>query len=469
MTGGSSADSYDPNLLNSLPSVVGGLNIYEPLVKEDPQVRPVNVLAEEFTPNKDATVWTIRLRKGVTFHSGKDLTADDLIYSINRILNPKSPGEAATVLTGLKASGMKKLDNLTVSVPFDRPYATFPGALTTNLTIYVLPTGFDPKTPVGTGPFKFESFTPGQQSVLVRNANYWHQPLPYADKVVVTDYSDETSQVNAVLSGAEDAVSALSQESIGTLTGSGKKVLINPGGGFNPITMRVDVAPFNDVRVRQALRLAVNREEMLRLVFGGHGTIGNDIFSIWDPDYDRTIAQRRYDPEQAKSLLKAAGHQNLSVTLTTADIAQGVNNMAVAYAQQAAAAGINIHVNQLTTTAFYGPNYLKWPFAVDQWSYSPYLSQVAVETLPAASYNETHFNNARYNSLYSQALATLDASLRTEIVHEMQMIDYNEGGLIIPFFPPVIDGYGANVEGAVLSKTGFPFDDCDIKPYWLSG
>jgi peptide/nickel transport system substrate-binding protein len=234
---------------------------------------------------------------------------------------------------------------------------------------------------------------------------------------------------------------------LGTVTGSGKKAVISPGGGWNPFTMRVDQAPFNDVRVRQAFRLAVDRPKMLQTVFGGHGTVGNDIFAIWAPEYDHSIPQRAYDPEQAKSLLKQAGHENLSIQLVTGDIAQGVVNMAQVYAQQAAAAGINAKLRQITVTEFYGPNYLKWVFAQDYWYYSSYFPQVNQATLPASPFNETHFNNAKYKNLYAQGLATLDVSKRTEIAHEMQMIDYNEGGYIIPFFPSVIDGYAANVNG----------------------
>jgi peptide/nickel transport system substrate-binding protein len=212
----------------------------------------------------------------------------------------------------------------------------------------------------------------------------------------------------------------------------------------------------------------VDREKMLQTVFGGHGTLGNDIFAIWDPQYDHGIPQRTYDPEQAKSLLKAAGHENLSIQQDTGDIAQGVINMAEVYAQQAAAAGINAKLRQVTVTDFYGPNYLKWVFAQDYWYYNFYLPQVSLATLPTAPFNETHFNNPAYIKLYQEAIATIDPVKRQELAHEMQRIDYTEGGLIIPFFPPVIDGYGANVQGLVPSKGGLSLNAYDFKRLWLS-
>ncbi len=468
LTGGSSSDTADPNTIVNNTDYARAALLYEALVWTNSQAQQYNRLAEEMTPNKDATVWTIRLRSGVTFHNGQDVTADDLIFSINRVINPKSPGEAANALSGINAAGIKKVDNLTITVPFHKPYSTFPESLANNITVYVLPVGFDPKHPIGTGPFKMSQFTPGQQTVLTRFENYWNAPLPYLNEIIMTDYSDETSQVNALLSGQVDVVNLLSQDTIGTVTGSGKKVVISNGGGWNPFTMRVDQPPFNDVRVRQAFRLAVDREAMLKTVFGGHGTLGNDIFGIWAPEYDHSIPQRQYDPEQAKSLLKAAGHDSLSVTLVTGDIAQGVINMAQVYAQQSAPAGINAKLDQVTVTDFYGPNYLKWTFAQDYWYYSPYFPQVNQATLPGAPFNETHFADPKYINLYDQAQATLDVNMRTEIAHEMQMIDYNEGGYIIPFFPAVIDGYAPNVNGILQSKTGSSFNNWDFEHIWLS-
>jgi peptide/nickel transport system substrate-binding protein len=468
LTGGSSSDTLDPNSPVNNTDYARVANLYDALVWQDAQARPYLRVAEEMTPNKDATVWTIRLRKGVLFHDGREATADDLIFSIKRVVNPKAPGEAANTLRGIETAGMRKLDRYTVAVPFSRPYSIFFEALANNITVYLLPVGFDPKKPIGTGPFKYVSFTPGQRSVFARWEHYWDQPLPYADQLVMVDYSDSSSQVNALLSGEVNLINLLSQDVIGTVTGGGKKVVVSDGGGWNPFTMRVDSPPFNDVRVRQAFRLMVDRPKMLDIVFGGHGTIGNDIFGIWDPAYDHAIPQRVQDIEQAKHLLKAAGREGLTVELVTSDIAQGVVNMAQVFAQDAAQAGVKVNLRQVTVTDFYGPNYLKWVFAQDYWYYQPYLPQVQQATLPTAPFNECHFDNPRYNALFQEALATVDVAKRSEIAHEMQMIDWTQGGYIIPFFPPVIDGYAPTVNGIVRSKTGSSFNDWDFRSLWLA-
>ena len=160
-----------------------------------------------------------------------------------------------------------------------------------------------------------------------------------------------------------------------------------------------------------------------------------------------------------------------SSTLTetpAADIAQGTVLAAQVFAQQASAAGVSVSVDDVTVNEFYGTNYLKWPFAQDYWFYNFYLPQVSLATLPSAPFNETHWKNPRYNSLYAQATATTDASLSTELAHEMQLIEYNEGGYIIPFFPPVIDGFATNVGGLAPSKIGLSLNAYDFKGVWLS-
>ncbi len=468
MTGGSSSDTLDCNKMVNNTDYARVACLFDALAWINADGKPELRVAEEITPNNDATEWTVRLRKGVIFHDGREATADDLLFSFQRVADPKNPGEAANSLKGIKLNEMKKLDKYTIRVPFAAPYSTFFESQANTISVYLLPVGFNPSKPIGSGPFKLVSFTPGQQSVMAAHKQYWNQPLPYLDQLIITDFSDETSQVNALLSGQVQAVNLLSQDTIGTVTGSGKKLVISPGGGWNPFTMRVDMAPFTDVRVRQAFRLMVDREKMNRLVFGGHGTLGNDVFAIWSDDYDHSLPQRQQDIAQAKSLLKQAGHENMTIQLVTADIAQGVVNMAQLFAQDAAKAGVTVNLRKITVTEFYGPNYLKWQFAQDYWYYQPYLPQVQQATLPTSPFNECHFDDPQYIKLYNQGLATLEVAKRTEIAHEMQMIDYNRGGYIIPLFVPLFEGYATNVQGAVPSRTGGSFNLADFEHMWLS-
>jgi len=469
LSGGTSSDSLNPlATVNGLDNA-RAQQLFDPLLTLDADVRPVLALAESVEPNKDATLWRLRVRKGVTFHNGKPLTADDVIFTFRLALNPKSPLPPANVLAPVDVANLKKLDTYTVEIPCSSPFATLPENIAgIYYTFGVVPVGFDVKHPVGTGAFKFKSFTPGVQSVFVRNPDYWMDGLPYFDSITLSDYSDETAQINALASGQADVVDLLATAGARTVIANGNHVVFSPGGGWTPFTMRVDQVPFRDVRVRQAMRYIVDRKQMLNLVFGGHGTLGNDVFSIWDPAYDHSLPQRESDPALARHLLHQAGYDNnLTLTLVTAPIAQGTVSAAQVFAQQARAAGVTVNLQQTTVTDFYGSNYLSWTFAQDFWYYSPYFAQVAQATLHKSPFNETHFDNPRYQQLYREGLATLDTTKRSEIAHEMQMIDYSEGGYIIPYFPPVIDGYSSRVKGVIHSKTGLPFNKYNLKALWF--
>jgi peptide/nickel transport system substrate-binding protein len=471
ITGGGTSETLNPLQAGALlpTSFAEDFQLFDSLATIDASGKTVLQLAEEMQPNHDATVWTIRLRSGLEFHNGKSVTADDVIYTLKTILSPKKPSAGATGISLVDYNQIRKVDKLTVRVGCKSPFSGFLPAVSTAAVYSIVPVGFDPKTPVGTGPFKYQSFTPGQQATLVRNPNYWMSGLPYADGVEFTDFNDETSQVNALLGGTINMAPSLSAASLARLKSTpGVGTTVSDGGLWAPLFMRTDLAPFSDPRVRRALRLLVDRQAMLGVVFSGHGTIGNDLFSYFDPVYDHSLPQIAHDPEQAKALLKQAGHgSGLNITMTVSDVAQGVVNMAQIYAQQASQVGVKVTVNNVPPDTLFGPNYLKWPFSTDFWPYFPYSFQVAVSMIPTANFNETHFDNRHYNQLFKKLQMTTDLAGQRAIVADMQKIEHQDTGYIIPFFSPTIDAYSSSVHGVIPSRTGFSFNQYDLKQMWL--
>ncbi len=466
-SGGSSSDTLNPLSQISTLGSCYAQQLFDGLVTYDADAQLQLALASEVTPNSDATVWTIRLKPGVTFHDGRDLTADDVIYTLQEITNPKNPQPAAALLTTLVRSSLTKLDRLTVRARFSAPNSAFAECLCNYMGIPVIPVDFDPRKPVGTGPFTYDSFTPGIQATFVRNDNYWQHRLPYVDKLLISDVSDETTQVNGLISGQYHIVDNLSAASINAVESGGASVLISEGASWNPFTMRVDRAPFSDVRVRQAFRLLVDRTQLRNLVFDGHGLIGNDLYAPFDPVYDHQLPQRHQDIPQARHLLKQAGYDDLTVTLVTSDFAQGVVQEATVLAQQATAAGVTVKVANVPTSTFFGPNYLQWVFAQDLWFYNPYFLQVVYSDLPTASFNEPHYRNKAYYTLYYKAMATTHAHTRKELAYEMQRMYWDDSGYIIPVFSPNFDGYTKEVHGLTKSRIGFPFNIYSLKSLWL--
>jgi peptide/nickel transport system substrate-binding protein len=318
----------------------------------------------------------------------------------------------------------------------------------------IVPVGYTRAgTQIGTGPYKVQSFTAGQQSVHVRNPNYWRSGQPYFDQVTVIDFPDPSAQVNALLSGQLDAITDIPFAQISVVKAHNNlAVLESQGGGWLPLCMAIDMEPFTDVRVRQAFRLIANRDQILQQVLSGHGRIANDLYSPFDPAYDSSQPQRHQDIPKAMSLLKAAGKEHLVVDLHTTDGAAGMVDVAKVFSNQAKAAGVT--VNLKIDPNYYGDQYLKLPFSVDFWGTRNYLSQVANGSLPTAPYNECHWppKDSNYLSLYQQALAEVDAGKRRDIIHQMQKLEYEQGGYIIPFFNNLVDAYSTKVQGFKPSK-----------------
>jgi peptide/nickel transport system substrate-binding protein len=272
MSGGSSSDTLDPHQGLTYLDTGRFEALYQPQVKLRSTAAIEYVLAEPITPHHGLlSEWIIKIRPGVTFHSGKDLTADDVVYTIQRIISKGFSGAHFFGPTDLK--NVKALDKLTVQVPMASPFGSFVDQLAGGwYYLYVVPSGFDRKQPDGTGPFAFQSFTPGQRSVFVRNKNHWKHGLPYADALTIIDFSDNAAGQDALVTGSIQAAGQLDPPQILALrSASGVRPVASRTGQFKPFTMRVDQPPFSDVNVRQALRPLVDRQQLINSALDGFG------------------------------------------------------------------------------------------------------------------------------------------------------------------------------------------------------
>jgi peptide/nickel transport system substrate-binding protein len=463
-TGGGAKDTIDAHLPTADPDIMRCWNLYEPLAVRPPSFGPLEMMVAESleAEHGKADSWIVKIRPGIEFHNGKTVTADDVIFSLQRIIDPKDPKVGAASIGYVDINNVKKVSSSEVRIPLKISNATFPDDIGQYFNA-IVPVGYDPSKPVGTGAFMYESFTPGQQSVFKKFPNYWQTGKPYVDSLTIIDFTDDTARVNALLGGQVLAIDNLPTGQIAQVKGTqGLTVLISQTGEWQPFTMRVDQAPFSDVRVRQAFRLIVNRPQMVEQVLSGQGRIANDMYAPFDPAYDSSLPQRVQDIEQAKSLLKQAGHSGLTVQLTTAPVFQGIVQAAEVFAQQATAAGVTVKLQKLDSGTFYGPNYLKWTFAQDFWATREYLPQVAQGSLPNSPFNECHWADPTFIKYINEARGTLDQTKRDEILRQAETIEYNSGGYIIPYFSNQIDAYSSKLTGFVEAKSGFPLGN-----YWF--
>jgi peptide/nickel transport system substrate-binding protein len=449
-TGGSGKDTIDPHAPVTNPDIARVSNLYEPLLFWDNDYKLQPALAESVEPSADATKWTVRLRQGVTFHNGKDVTPEDVLFTLGRVADPKKPTSAGGTLSKiLDLKQCKAVDKSTVQLVLNQPYAII-DFLLAEYTLGIIPTDFDISKPVGTGAFSYESFQPGKSSTFKRYADYWGDKA-FVDELQIQDFASDQAKVNALLAGQVQTIDNLPTNLISSIKKQGGNSLVSNTGAWVPFTMRVDQAPFSDNKVRQALRLVVDRQQMIDQALNGYGSLGNDLYAPFDPAYAKDLPQREQDIDQAKSLLKQAGQEGLQVELFTGeDIGSVATASASLFVQQAKQAGVDVKVTK--KTPFYGEDYLSYPFGQDFWNTRQYIPQAAVCAIKGGTYNETHFDNPKFSKLIDDASREVDESKRNTLLHDAQEIEYNEGGYIIWGFRRQVDGYSGKVKGLKPSR-----------------
>ena len=430
-------------------------SLYDPLVLLNGDFTTSPGLALEWTPNKTATVWEVKLRQGVTFHNGKTFGADDVIYSIRQMA--KKTSAALPFVSNIRLGELKATSPSTLQIPLLSPDAS----LTENFVYYntwIVQNGeTNYSKPVGTGPFKFQSFTPGQQSVFVKNPNYWQHGKPYVDTLKILSVTDPTARLNALLSGQIDGMALLpyaqakAHQSIGDVN-----VLVGKAPQALVFYMETTKPPFNDNRVRMAMKLIADRPALVADAISGFGTVGNDLAGKGLPFYDNALPQRTQDIAKAKSLLKAAGHSNLTVTMQISNLIPGFVESAQLFQQQATAAGVNVKLQTVDASAYFNPSltYLKMLFAESQWpvqSLKFFYQQALASNAP---YNETHWNNAAWNNLLTKAIGELDEKKAQALWNQVQEIQYNEGGYLLWTNADYVDALSKKVLGLRPAGTG---------------
>jgi peptide/nickel transport system substrate-binding protein len=431
---------------------------WEPLLNFDPNYSVVNTdaISESFE-TVAADNYIVRLREGLMFADGKPVRAEDVIYSFQRMLDPDGAVFGGSALRPIMdPTGITKIDDRTVEFKLKQLVANFNEALCA-YTCTVVPEGYerfagDPTNQIGTGPYKLQEFEVGVQSIHTRNEFYWGDPKPYLDEVHIIDFADNDSMINALLADQIDCCQDIPATAVDTLKNQGFGVLNAAGGGWLTIFMAVDQEPFTDVRVRQAMRLIVDRQAMVDEVLGGYGSIANDLFSPLDAAYiGDELPQRQQDIPAAMALLEEAGMAGMEIDLFAPNDTAGLPEMIQAFATMAAEAGITVNPQVVDGGVYWGEEYLKRTFGTDFWGTRNFLPQVAASELPTAPYPDAHWppEGSTFIDDYNAAVAEVDLEKRKVITDKMQMELYETGGLIIPFFQNQLDGHNLRVKGLV--------------------
>jgi peptide/nickel transport system substrate-binding protein len=390
-------------------------------------------LATAWATNADATEWTFTLREGVTFHDGSAFDSADVAYTFAHILDPETKSRAARTLSLI--TGTETPDPQTIVFRLEPGHADFPLLLSSRPTAIIpADSGATIATSgIGTGPFKLEALDPEGTTVFSANDNYW-RGAPGLAGIEMPAIADNEARTLALQAGQIDLLLQAGSTAAELLTNSPDHTVLSfPTGTWNGLSMRIDMPPFDDVRVRQAIRLVADRQAMVDLILNGAGRVSCD--TPVDP-----ADPYRWEPEGgcpqniegAKALLAEAGYADgLELTLYTSDVLPNLVPMGEVFQQQAAAAGINITLEVAPADTFFSETAVKEAFITTGWLGRPtdeILNLVFRSTSPL---NEAKFVNEAFDKLLDEARQAQDLAKRTKFYQDAQQLIATEGGHMI--------------------------------------
>ena len=436
-----------------------GLQIAESLVWVGEDAVPQPQLVKSWETSEDVKTWTLHLRKGVKFNNGKPFNADDVIWNFKHWLDKDTGSSMAAKLDFLPATGVEKVDDYTVKLHLNRPYFAFPLALYDYPSMIAPDGGWDDfykgdaKHAIGTGPYLMESFSPDDRMVLVRNPNYWQKgadgkALPYLDKLIVTAGWDDAARLAALVGNEADILDPKSDGIMPELKKNADKINIRVkyAGWITPIVMRCDMKPFDDKRVRKALKLVQDRQKIKDLV-QPMGQVGYDHWVLAsDAAYcSTTEANQGQDIKKAKALLAEAGYPN-GLELELAIPNSGFRPAyAQVYKEMATKAGITVKIKILPSSAFWD-QWMKWPFSISGWNGRiPATANINLALRCGAKWNESYYCNKELDAILNEADGTVDVEKRRQLFCKIESIMQEDSGYIISFWAPEFEASRKNL------------------------
>ena len=415
-------------------------------------------IAESWEASEDAATWRFKIRSGTTFHNGQDITADDVIASVNFHRGEDSTSAAKPLVEEIQDISA---DGDTVVFTLAGGNADFPFALT-DYHIPILPTGDDRgvnwREGIGCGPYKLAEFEPGVRARYTKNENDWDSNRGFFEEVEFVAVVDTNARTTALVSGDVNMADKIDLKTVGMMARNpGITVHSVAGNQHYTFPMMSTQDPFTDNNIRLALKYAVNREELVEKILFGYGSLGNDHpIGQGQRFFNTELEQTSYDPDKAKFHLKEAGLDSLDVVLSVADAAfAGAIDAAVLYQNSAKAAGINLDANRVPNDGYWADVWMQHPWSASYWGGRPTEDAMfATAYSEGAAWNESFWSNERFNELLLAARSELDEAKRREMYWEMQAILNTDGGSVIPMFANYVfaTGPGVNTNGDSFSS-----------------
>ena len=435
---GATTDTLDPGRFEAgfLIPLAYGMHGYLTEIDADSAVRPS--LSESWEASNGASVWTFTLREGLEFHDGNSVTANDVIASINYHRGDNSDSAGAPLVadvTDIRADGPR-----TVVFTLASGNADFP-AILSDYHFPIMPAvdgSIDWRAGIGTGPYRLDSFKPGVSAELSRFENHWNDAVAHVDQWRLLALLDTNARMTAAVSGDVDLIDKVDLKTA-NLMARKPGVTLHSVAGTQHYTfpMLTNVAPFDDNNLRQALKWAMNREEMVEKVLFGYGAIGND--HPIGPNqryYNDQMEQKTFDPDKAKFYLEKAGISGLKIPLTTADAAfPGAVDACLLIQNSAKQCGITVDVERAPNDGYWSDVWRSRPWCASYMAGRPVVDMMfSLAYKSGVAWNESYWSHDAFDQLLLAARAELDEAKRQEMYFEMQDIAANQGGVAIPMF-----------------------------------
>lgn len=454
------AAAIDPVTIADAGGLLVMQQVAEFLCIDGPDLVLQPALAESWKPNADGTVWTFTLRKGVKFHSGGEMKADDVVASIDRLADPANSSNALSVFNGiLKKGASKKVDDYTVEFHLDAPNGNFPYMLSSdNYNAVIVPASYKgdyEKSFDGTGPFKIEKYTPKVGASFVRNENYWG-PKALPERTEFTFFADMQPMILALQGGQVDIINQMPVLSgVALLNDPSVDIISLKSSAHQQLHMHCDEGPTKDARVRRAIALCLDREKLAAGLMKGRSALGNDSpFAAVYPSTDTTVPQRKQDIAQAKQLMEAAGvGSGFKMTLTTEryleipEYAQLVQNWVKEI-------GIELELNILDQGAYYGDavfgksNWLDSAMGITDYGHRGVPNVYLAAPLKSeGTWNAAHFKNKDYDALATSYIAALDLEAQKADAGKIQKLLLEETPVIFGYFYDYLTATAKGVTG----------------------
>ncbi|MCZ7483187.1 MULTISPECIES: ABC transporter substrate-binding protein [Rhizobium/Agrobacterium group] len=463
----STADTLDPAKASLSTDYVRCCALYNRLSFLDASGTPQMELAESIE-SKDAKTWTVKLRSGVTFHDGKALTADDVVYSLKRHLDPAVGSKVAKIAAQM--TGFKALDKSTVEITLASANADLPTILAMHHFMIVADGATDFSKGNGTGAFKLETFEPGVRSIMSKNSNYWKSGGPHVDSFEFFAISDDNARVNALLSGDIQLAAAINPRAL-RLLDKQEGVVLSKGtsGNYTNLNMRLDQAPGNKADFIAGMKSIVNREQIVKAALRGLGEVGNDQpVPPMSPYHNPDLKPKAFDPEKAKFHFEKAGLLGQSIPVITSDAANSAIDMAMIIQASAAEIGLKLDVQRVPADGYWSNYWLKAPIHFGNINPRP-TPDILFSLLYAsdAPWNESQYKSEKFDKLMLEARGLLDMEKRKQIYFEMQTMIADEAGTIIPAYLTNVDAISSKLKGLEANPLGGMMGYAFAEYVWL--